>query len=384
VPKVELYERIRRDHVEQGWGIRRLSKEHRCHRREVRQALSSAVPPEGAELSRGRPVLGPWIPTIDAMLAEDQKAPRKQKHTAHRIYVRLVNECGARIGEPTVRAWVRERRRELYGTVEAMVPQVHDPGEEAEVDLSEADVDFDWGRETVTFFQMRGCHSGAVFHGPLRAETQQAFLEAHAEAFEHFDGVFPRVRYDNLSSAVRKILRGRTRLESERFTLLRSHYLFTAEFCQPGLRGAHEKGGVEGEVGYFRRNHLVPVPKVSDWAGLVAHCRRGMRLELDRHLDGREQSVGEAWAAERARLRPLPAERFDSRLRLKARVDPKGRVTVLRNRYSVPVRLCGLPVEVDAAARRWWYVSGPWRWRGMSASTARAKTACSSTTTWRC
>ena len=131
---------------------------------------------------------------------------------------------------------------------------------------------------------------------------------------------------------------------------LRSHYLFTAEYCQPGLRGAHEKGGVEGEVGYFRRNHLVPVPKVGDWAGLVAHCQRGMALELDRHLDGREQSVGETWVAERGLLRPLPAERFDSRLRLKARVDPKGRVSVLRNRYSVPVRLCGLPVEVDVSS----------------------------------
>src|SRR5450759_3690961 len=85
VSKVELYERIRRDHVEQSWGIRRLAKEHRCHRREVRQALSSAVPPEGVMLNRARPVLGPWMPTIDGMLAEDQKAPRKQKHTAHRI-----------------------------------------------------------------------------------------------------------------------------------------------------------------------------------------------------------------------------------------------------------------------------------------------------------
>ena len=185
---MELYERIRRDHMEQGWGIRRLAKEHRCHRREVRQALISATPPAPVVLTRARPVLGPWIATIDGMLAEDRRAPRKQRHTAHRIYVRLVSEFDAKVGEPTVRAWVRERRRELYGTVEAMVPQVHDAGEEAEVDLSEADVDFDWGRETVTFFQMRGCHSGAVFHGPLRSETQRAFLEGHADAFAHFGG----------------------------------------------------------------------------------------------------------------------------------------------------------------------------------------------------
>src|SRR5579859_3370421 len=197
---------------------------------------------------------------------------------------------------------------------------------------------------------MRACHSGAVFHWPMRAATQQAFLEAHAHAFAHFEGVFAVIRYDNLAAAVRKVLRGRTRVESERFTLLRSHYLFKAEFCQPGLRGAHEKGGVEGEVGYFRRNHLVPVPQVADWSHLVAHCQRAVSLELGRHLDGREQTVGEAGEAERELLRPLPAEPFDARLRMTARVDAKGRVSVLRNRYSAPVRLCGLPVEVDVSS----------------------------------
>ena len=151
------------------------------------------------------------------MLAEDRKAPRKQRPTAHRIYGRLVSEFGAKIGEPTVRAWVRERRRSCTGPWRRWCHRSTTRARRAEVDLSEADVDFDWGRETVTFFQMRACHSGAVFHGPLRSETQQAFLEGHADGFAHFGGVFPRLRYDNLSSAVRKVLRGRTRLENETF-----------------------------------------------------------------------------------------------------------------------------------------------------------------------
>jgi len=99
-------------------------------------------------------------------------------------------------------------------------------------------------------------------------------------------------------------------------------------------------------VGYFRRNHLVPVPEVADWQGLIDHCQLGMTAELSRHIDGRAASVGESWEVERTQLRALPADRFDSRLHMPALVDAKGRVAVLRNRYSVPVLLCGLTVDV--------------------------------------
>src|SRR6266542_3107366 len=136
--KVELYERIRRDHAERGWSVRRLAREHRVHRREVRQALASAQPPAPARLNRQRPVLGPLTPVIDAILEQDRQAPRKQRHTAHRIWERLVSEHGAEIAEATVRRYVGGRKRELYGPSEVMVPQVHLPGLEAEVDLSES------------------------------------------------------------------------------------------------------------------------------------------------------------------------------------------------------------------------------------------------------
>ncbi len=347
--KVELYERIRRDHAQHKWGVRRLAKEHHCHRREVRQALTSALPPTRTSMVRERPKLGPLLAAIDAMLTYDLTAPRKQRHSAHRIWTRLVSENEAAVAESTVRQYVRQRRRELgQHRPETMVPQVHEAGDEAEMDLYEAVVQFAWGREKVQFFEMRACHSGASFHWPLRTVHQQAFLEAHVHAFEHFGGVFARIRYDNLAQAVRKVLRGRSRLESERFVVMRSHYGFAAEFCQPGLRGAHEKGGVEGEVGYFRRNHLVPVPEVADWEHLVDHCQFGMNTELSRHVDGRAASIGDHWAAERSQLRPLPADRFDTRLHMTARVDAKSRVSVLRNRYSVPSTLSGMLVEVAA------------------------------------
>ena len=108
---------------------------------------------------------------------------------------------------------------------------------------------------------MRASFSGAAFCQASLVETQQAFLELHVQAFEWFGGVFAEIRFDNLKSAVKKVLKGRRRVESDRFVALRSHYLFASQFTTPGLEGAHEKGGVEGEVGRYRRNHLVPVPR---------------------------------------------------------------------------------------------------------------------------
>jgi transposase len=83
-------------------------------------------------------------------------------------------------------------------------------------------------------------------------------LEVHELAFPHLGGVYRCLRYDSLSSAVNKILRGHRREETARFVAFRSHWGFESSFCTPGE--GHEKGGVEGEVGLFRRNHLVPVP----------------------------------------------------------------------------------------------------------------------------
>ena len=142
-------------------------------------------------------------------------------------------------------------------------------------------------------------------------ETQQAFLEGHALAFDWFGGVFEEVRYDNLGSAVKKVLRGRRRVETDRFVAMRSHYLFESMFATPGIEGAHEKGGVENEVGRFRRNHLVPVPSVGSFAQLNAWMVDACERDLGRRIDGRPGTVAEQLAVERPLLRVLPGP-FDS------------------------------------------------------------------------
>jgi hypothetical protein len=184
--------------------------------------------------------------------------------------------------------------------------------------------------------------SGAAFHRAYPRATQQAFLEAHEGAFAYFGGVFATLRYDNLTSAVRKILRGFRREETTRFLAFRSHWQFDAQFCTPGE--GHEKGGVEGEAGYFRRNHWVPVPKAADLDALNAQLLDGCRADEQRVLHGRTQSVGAAMTIERASLRPLAAEAFDLQEVSFPTVDGLGCVRVKTNPYSVPAAV-GTAVE---------------------------------------
>jgi transposase len=355
---VELFEEIRREYEHGIGSVAGVARKIGVHRRLVREAVGSAVPRERPPKARSRPRTGPVTAFIDAVLEADRRAPRKQRHTGHRIWVRLRKELPeAPIAESTVRAYVRERKRalgvRLAGTRELCVPQQYAWGEEAQVDWYEAAADVDGERVTQQVFTLRSMASGAAFHRAYPRATQQAFLEAHELAFRHLGGVFRRLRYDNLSAAVKKILRGFRREETSRFIAFRSHYGFESEFCTPGEEGAHEKGGVEGEVGVFRRNHWVPVPVARDLDALNALLLAGCREDEARLLAGRERSVGEALHLERDHLLPLPVEGFDLAEVSFARVDGLGSVRVRTNAYSAPlppgttVRVNVLPAAVE-------------------------------------
>jgi transposase len=349
---MELFEQIRRDRDRDGLSKRALAAKHGVHRRAVRQALESPVPPvKRAPVSRPAPKLGVYRALIDEWLEADRDAPRKQRHTARRVWQRLVEEQDAVVSERQVSRYVRARRRELGDVGEAFVPQHHAPGAEAEVDWGEAIATIDGQQVRVHVFQLRLCYSGAAFAGAFLRETQQAFVEAHADAFEYLGGVPALVRYDNLTSAVKQVLRGRRRVETDRFVALRSHYMFESQFTLVGLRGAHEKGGIEGEIGRFRRRHLVPVPRVASLAELNARLLGGCEADLQRQITGRRGTVGEALARERPLLRALPSERAQTSEHTSPRVDAKAMVTVRQNRYSVPVGLVGLRVDAEIGAR---------------------------------
>ena len=315
--RVELFAAIRRDARREELSIRALVDRHGVHRRTVRAALASALPPPRKPRTAQAPKLDPVKPLIDEMLTADLYAPRKQRHTARRIHGRLVDEHGVDgLTYSTVRDYVRRRRPEIAAangksTAQAFVPQTHLPGAEAEVDFGDVWVDLAGEMTKCFLFTFRLSYSGRAVHRVFASQGQEAFIEGHVHAFTMVGGVpTDKIRYDNLKSAVKRVLFGRNRTESDHWIVFRSTYGFDAFYCMPGIDGAHEKGGVEGEVGWFRRNHLTPVPVVDSLDELNARIDAADAADLARRIEDRRperdgqhlQAPDEVWADVRDRV----------------------------------------------------------------------------------
>lgn len=352
--RVEEFAEIRRAARVEGLSINALAKRFRVHRRTVRQALESAEPPARKTPVRAAPKLDGVRELIDGMLRQDIDAPRKQRQTATRIWHRLLDEHGADVGYPTVRDYVRWRRPEILGTSgvsRAMVPQEHAPGAEAEVDFGELWVILAGVKTKCYMFAFRLSHSGRAVHRVYPTQALEAFLEGHIDAFEELGGVPTlQIKYDNLSPAVTQVLSGRARVETTRWALFRSHYGFDAFYCEPGINGAHEKGGIEGEVGRFRRTWLSPMPVVASLAELNARIREWDLRDERRRIGQKINTVAQDLSSDREHLAQLPRDRFDPGLELYPRVDRSGLVTVRQAKYSVPVRLIGRKLRVSLRA----------------------------------
>ena len=351
--KVELFESIRRDWRVGGLSIRALAQRHGVHRRTIRQALDNADPLPRKTPVRRSPRLGSLKKLIDEMLQVDLDAPRKQRHTARRILARLVDEHGVSdVSYSTVRDYVALRRPQIAaaagrGMETAFVLQTHLPGAEAEVDFGDVWIRLGGVMTKCFLFTLRLSYSGKAVHRVFASQGQEAFIEGHLHAFAVLGGVpTGKIRYDNLRSAVSRVLMGRNRTESDRWVLFRSHYAFDAFYCVPGVDGAHEKGGVEGEVGRFRRNHLVPVPDVDSLSVLNTRIDVADADDDARRIEDRIRTVGQDFAVEAPLLAPLPDDGFEPGLLLTPRVDRFGRITVRQCHYSVPIRLIGTQVRV--------------------------------------
>lgn len=274
VSRTALYAAIRRD-LRAGLSTREIQRTRHVTWRTVKAAEESAWPqPRAAYPDRGSK-LDPFKPVIEEMLVADLDAPRKQRHTATRIFNRLVNEHHlTSVSYDTVRAYVRQRRPQMQaehgrGEADVFVPQTHLPGREGEVDFGEITVRLRGELVTCHLFSLRMSYSGKAVHRASATGGQEAFFEGHVHAFDVLGGVpAGKIRYDNLKAAVAQVIGfSQQRVETDRWIAFRSHFDVDAFYCQPGIKGAHEKGGVEGDIGFFRRNHLVPVPEVDSCPG---------------------------------------------------------------------------------------------------------------------
>jgi transposase len=348
---VAQIQHIRYLHDVEGWSIRRIAREFHVSRKTIRLCLDRSTSTEEPKYRRTKPApaprMGPYKAVVDAWLLSDQKAPPKQRHTARRIYERLRDEYSAEVAESTVRRYVGVRRRELgSGRAEVFLQLVFPPGETAQVDWGEAVVRLGGKATKVYMFCMRLCHSTAAFVMLFPSARMECFLEGHVRAFAFFGGVPHRIIYDNLRSAVLRIV-GRGRELNNRFQTLAAHYLFEPVFATPGA--GWEKGLVEDLVGTARRSLLVPVPEtraLDDANGQLLARLLGWRRNT---LPGRGgRTVGELWDEERPALRPLPPVPYRASTSHSVRVSKFATVQHQRVTYSVPARHVGQLLRLEA------------------------------------
>jgi len=223
--KVELYEQIRREYEFGVGSVIGVARKLGVHRRMVREAVRNAVPAQRKKTERPAVKMAAAAALVESILESDARLPGSS----------VTRRVGSSIGFVPRFLDVRRRKQALgLAEHECFVPQSYDWGVEAQVDWYEAYADLDGERIKLQVFEMRSMASGAAFHRAYPCATQQAFLEAHELAFEYFEGVFRRLRYDNLSSAVKKILRGQQRELTARFIAFRFALAVPGEFCTPG------------------------------------------------------------------------------------------------------------------------------------------------------
>jgi len=343
VIKVEVYARVRRAVQVDGMSMREAAREFGLARKTIRKMLAYSVPP-GYERKKPvkRPKLGPWLGIIDQILEDDKTQPKKQRHTAKRVWDRLKAEHGFRGGYTVVKDYVlgaRLQRKEVF------VPLVHPPGD-AQVDFGEALVVIGGEEQKAHFLCTDLPQSDDCFVVAFPAENTESFLDGHNQAFDYFGGVPRTILYDNTKIAVKEILGDGERKPTQAFSELQSHYLFAVKFGRPGK--GNDKGNVEGLVGYARRNFLVPVPRVASWEELNAHLREACQQRRNRKVRGEEESIAQRFERDREKLLPLPATPYEACEKRTTRVSSQALVRYETNDYSVPVEYGHRQVLVKA------------------------------------
>ena len=330
---MELYAQVRRSVYVEGLSEREAARRFGLARETVRKMLRYATPP-GYRRSKPvrRPKLDPFTGIIDQILADDYQQPRKQRHTAKRIFDRLREEHGFTGGYSSVKEYVREKR---LGSEEMFVPLAHPPGD-AQADFGEAVAMIDEVRRKAHYFVIDLPHSDDTFVKAFPGETTAAFCEGHNAAFRYFGGVPRSIVYDNTKIAVAKTLGDGTRKRTRVFSELQSHYLFADRFGRPGK--GNDKGKVEGLVGYARRNFMVPIPRFASWEALNEHLGAKCRKNRERRLRRHSETIGERFARDRRAFLPLPAAPYDACDKRSTRVTSLSLVRYQTNDYSVPTR----------------------------------------------
>lgn len=347
---VELYEQIRELYVREKLSQRQIATKLGISRTTVRKYCKGDCVPGHRKGISGRYeyVITPEIRSfIEECLVDDQRTNlSKQKHTAERIHARLVEEKDFTGGKSTVRKAVAEIRQKIP---KVFIPLSYELAEAAQIDWGEATIILNGERVKIQLFCMRLCYSAAIFVKAYYRQNEESFLDGNASGFHYFGGVPRLVIFDNAKVAVKEGF-GAHAKPQQRYRDLSAHYAFKPEFCN--VASGHEKGLVEGLVGWIRRNHLVPAPKVNSIEQLNELLVEACQKYLNHTIRGKKQTVGEMFNQEKKHLVPLPSYRFDTSRAKTAKVDQFATVRFDYNHYSVPINHAGKTVSIKGSGNR--------------------------------
>ena len=326
---------VRHLHLVEGVPKKEIARRLKLDVKTVRRAIGRPTPPVRVSPQRVRS-LDPWRKQIEEWLHDDPRL------TAKRVR-RLLLPLAGPVSQRTVRRYVAALKSAVK-TKEAFVHRSALPGATMEVDFGETWVDLAGAPCKVKYLVATLPYSNAYFAKAYPIERLESLLDGIESAFLYFGGATARVVLDNTSLAVKEILAGRDRVQTEAFEAFRGAYPFRAEFCAPAK--GWEKGSVEGGVKYARNLVFRPRLAIKSWAALNAAVLTELEADLPlRHLDD-GRSAQEALALERQHLRALP-EHLPATCRVVARVADKfGHVRVDHVTYSVPIRHAYRPAWV--------------------------------------
>ncbi|QGG46324.1 IS21 family transposase [Heliorestis convoluta] len=346
--KVDTYKYIKDLHIKKRESIRQISRDTGLSRQTIRKILYGSVE-EVTQYKRNVPPPAPlkeqYAPIIRDWIVENLTAPPKQRYTASRIFERLQEEKGFIGGASTVRGWVKEIKHELnIERIETYVPLEHDPVGRAQCDWTPAVARINGQDIKGDLFLMRFSNSSAFYIRFYPHQRQEAFFDAHEKTFAFFNGVPQSILYDNLKTAVKRVLVGRKREEQDSFVKFRAHHGFDSEFCNRAK--GNEKGKIESLARYVKWHVFTPVPEfptieaLNNW--IEERCRK-----LNAKPRGRnQQSFWDAFELERDKLLPISVHTFDCCTRKEAKVNRFSLVQFDRNQYSVPTEYTGKMVTV--------------------------------------
>ncbi len=328
----EAKERIRRSYYLDRKSMRRIAQEEGYSRPTIEKAITNQLHnPYRLTRPKASPIFGPYQARVEALLCQNEHMPRKQRYTVHRIF-EVIQAEGYQGSESRLRQYVSARRA-VTQTPQVFLPLEFEPGQDAQVDWGEAVATIDGQKQKVQFFVMHLCYSRRTFAACFPSQNQESFFWAHVQAFRHFGGVPHRISYDNLATAVKLVLD-------------KTKKRFESHFCQ--IAKGNEKGGVEGSVGYTRRNFMVPLPIATSFEDLNRQVLERCLQEDARTVARETQTIGEAWEEERSLLLPLPPSDYECCDMVTVRLNPYSQAQYETNRYSVPVKHARRTVTLKA------------------------------------